>query len=654
MMFMSDISFVDAFPSVSGGLPGVQTCNLDMIFPTPRALSSGPRSFSGMPDTVVDLYPTITCAASFVSGDAPPLSEQNGTTFCCLSVMGDGVALTATSLNSPTAIMDYLYHIVCTDFFAAIKSSSRTLTNCEVVSSVGHSATRAISTARRPSAWSPSTPMQSVSSATSSTLSAPLTIISVVSALALLFGVTKLTAHAWCGSGGHEWREVVCLPRALRSACWTLLSTSASMPRSCGMPRPTCASSSTPPSPSSRSCTRPSRFGRLSTVVLLLSVTDVSSVCVHCKDTIEGCRGGNLCPLVVDVTANQAIFESDDFSAAPNLQHLLPSRLLHIFTRSVSEFLAGLSAAPAGGRAVDFSEAKYNNPGAIVKASYFGHCTAESAMIELMRRMDGAGDADALARLKMAIEVLKTRGETVINAGVGFYTFVWAKVSMFFHASSSLRIASSSVSNKASTNEMTATLRRPESSTEFFEMLMLFVQVIAALGIAHFSIVMNFISDVVYKSMRELQLTWQQAHELLLCYFNEIETDVSKTLNLGNVFGRGKHDSLLSQAKINTLLFFRTRVGTAQPGSATTSTSSVPKTFEWNGKCNGSAGKCCVPWNLNKLHPASHLAGDGTCIFIHECMQYVTDKGPGGQCRGNHKRAECNYPRDKRCSQPVK
>ena len=52
------------------------------------------------------------------------------------------VALTATSLNSPTVIMDYLYRIVCTDFSAAIKSSSHTLTNYEVVSSVGHFATR--------------------------------------------------------------------------------------------------------------------------------------------------------------------------------------------------------------------------------------------------------------------------------------------------------------------------------------------------------------------------------------------------------------------------------------------------------------------------------------------------------------------------------
>ena len=29
-------------------------------------------------------------------------------------------------------------------------------------------------------------------------------------------------------------------------------------------------------------------------------------MCVHCKDTIMGCEGGDLCPLVVEVAANAA------------------------------------------------------------------------------------------------------------------------------------------------------------------------------------------------------------------------------------------------------------------------------------------------------------------------------------------------------------
>ena len=61
MFFVSDISLVDAFPSVSGGLPSVQTCNLGMIFPTPPALGSGPTSFPVMPDTVAGACALARC-----------------------------------------------------------------------------------------------------------------------------------------------------------------------------------------------------------------------------------------------------------------------------------------------------------------------------------------------------------------------------------------------------------------------------------------------------------------------------------------------------------------------------------------------------------------------------------------------------------------
>ena len=64
MIFVSDISLVDAFPSVSGGLPSVQACNLGMIFSTSPALGSGPMSFPVMPDTVVDHFPAIACSVS--------------------------------------------------------------------------------------------------------------------------------------------------------------------------------------------------------------------------------------------------------------------------------------------------------------------------------------------------------------------------------------------------------------------------------------------------------------------------------------------------------------------------------------------------------------------------------------------------------------
>jgi hypothetical protein len=126
----------------------------------------------------------------------------------------------------------------------------------------------------------------------------------------------------------------------------------------------------------------------LNLFLLLLSVVPASSVCPHCKDSIEGCAGGDACPLVMDLASNRDLFETSSFDAPPVLSHLLSPRLLNVFTRSVAEMIQGVAATPAGGLAVDFSDARYEMPGAVVKAAYFGHCSAESAMMELMRRMD--------------------------------------------------------------------------------------------------------------------------------------------------------------------------------------------------------------------------------------------------------------------------
>ena len=41
-------------------------------------------------------------------------------------------------------------------------------------------------------------------------------------------------------------------------------------------------------------------------------------------------------------------------------------------------------------------------------------------------------------------------------------------------------------------------------------MLHLFIHVVAALGLAHFAIVMTFVEDVVHRSMRELLLSWDR------------------------------------------------------------------------------------------------------------------------------------------------
>ena len=55
----------------------------------------------------------------------------------------------------------------------------------------------------------------------------------------------------------------------------------------------------------------PGRIGtRLLYLIFLLSFfKPIDSVCIHCKDSIVGCKGGDQCPTIADVNANGVLFE---------------------------------------------------------------------------------------------------------------------------------------------------------------------------------------------------------------------------------------------------------------------------------------------------------------------------------------------------------
>ena len=176
---------------------------------------------------------------------------------------------------------------------------------------------------------------------------------------------------------------------------------------------------------------------------------------------------------------------------------------------------------------------------------------------------------------------------------------------------------------------------------------------VVALGLANFTILQTFISETVFKTMRELQHSWEVAHELFLLYLREIEWDATRATNFANVYRQGMQDTLLTQARSNASTFFRTRGANPRAGSPSFNTN-VCQVIEWNGRSSESSQKCCVSWNLNKEHTSRQLASDGTCLFAHRCMQYVSDKGPYGQCRGNHRKSECTYDEGKKLARPFK
>ena len=91
----------------------------------------------------------------------------------------------------------------------------------------------------------------------------------------------------------------------------------------------------------------PCRIGtRLLYLIFLLSFfKPIDSVCIHCKDSIVGCKGGDQCPTIADVNANGVLFEEASLGKVPKASGLLPPQLLQYFTRPVMEAIVAIACA---------------------------------------------------------------------------------------------------------------------------------------------------------------------------------------------------------------------------------------------------------------------------------------------------------------------
>jgi hypothetical protein len=69
---------------------------------------------------------------------------------------------------------------------------------------------------------------------------------------------------------------------------------------------------------------------------------------------------------------------------------------------------------------------------------------------------------------------------------------------------------------------------------------------IIALGLASATIVLKFMDDVVFATIR-MKETFRVAHELFIIYLREMDFDPARALHMGNVFRRGGQDTLLSE-----------------------------------------------------------------------------------------------------------
>jgi hypothetical protein len=214
---------------------------------------------------------------------------------------------------------------------------------------------------------------------------------------------------------------------------------------------------------------------------------------------------------------------------------------------------------------------------------------------------------------------------------------------------------------KASSKTFTASLVRPKSAHAMYSLLNGFALTCHAVGLANILAMGPFLEDVVYEPVRSDTIEWMVAFECLILYLRLIENGTGK-YNITNVVHvAGGIDSLRAQALTSAVehfpaAFFRTLGGNPSAGLNSLITGGKDGAI-YSGTVKGSrptASKGCASWNMGRPHFAKNVDSKGLCAFLHKCDQYVSDKGPGGQCLGDHKRVDCDYDSSKKVKQAVK
>ena len=132
-------------------------------------------------------------------------------------------------------------------------------------------------------------------------------------------------------------------------------------------------------------------------------------------------------------------------------------------------------------------------------------------------------------------------------------------------------------------------------------------------------------------------LEWPIAFELLLIYLQEVDRQPDRW-SLGTIYAgsgaidvRRKEAAAIAKARYSPS-FFRSNGGS--PGITT---GAGGKKLENIDLFNATSKRGCTAWNNGTAHDASTVDANGRCKFRHACNQWVTDKGKGGQCLGDHK-----------------
>ena len=329
-----------------------------------------------------------------------------------------------------------------------------------------------------------------------------------------------------------------------------------------------------------------------------------------------------------------------------------------MFTASSLSMVLRLISKPAAG--TTFVLDASTKLSAAFAAVRNGQATLEQVLVGYAELADDATeDAQKVIlreRYKMVCEardmgMLVSKGESALG-DVGHWTFLWAKVSGFvIGRGMETSVTLDTKPATSTTTTTTVSIKSFTESTEFFEAMNMFLMFATALGLVSSVILTEFFEYFVYDTIRLRGYGWEFASEFLFVVLRHIE-DSAGRLNMVNAIHNIHLNTLLQEAEAATLRrypkvkIFRTHGGKPSVGTDPDPSDKKP----YNGKDSPNAKQCCIAYNTGTDHRKANLAQDGTCRYCHKCSNWVDNKGPKGQCLGNHPATSCTNPN--KCDQP--
>ena len=374
--------------------------------------------------------------------------------------------------------------------------------------------------------------------------------------------------------------------------------------------------------------------------------TPASAVtCQSCFDGIEGCAGGAACPFATRTAANLAALTVVG-GAAINVVNLLPASYIRHLPTQVLRTLAAIARVPVAAGPPDMGAMTLNE---LQESLTGGRIDSTMYKAELSARLaDPATVAAQVTRISAMLVATQnqtaapsTRSIDGINS-YGALGYLVAAASLIVN-SGKLTYSSGSAgrSSSSSGGGNTLSIRAPTSGSQFSELLMVWQTLAHAVGAANILATVPFVQQVVWDGISTLGLLWEQAYCLFIIYIEAIE-DSQGVLNLANVFAAGAQDTRLKAAHQRHTEVFQCSPCDDFDGK---DSDKDKKGKKWNNKCSPNANSICKTYNFKDAeHPDKHLYKDGTCKFRHVCNHWVTGKGAGGMCEGDHPYWACTNP----------